>query len=121
MTIFKAYDVRGVYGTELSEAEATTIGRAYGTSLAGGTATVGRDTRTSGPALEAAFLDGVLSTGARVEEYRRPPDRRDQFRDLAGSARRVGLHLRVAQPAPSTTGSVSAPGTDTASSTRKAR
>ncbi|HIH02754.1 MAG TPA: phosphoglucomutase [Methanoregulaceae archaeon] len=69
MTIFKAYDVRGVYGTELSEAEARTIGRAYGTALAGGTATVGRDTRTSGPALEAAFLEGVLSTGARVEEY----------------------------------------------------
>ena len=69
MTIFKAYDVRGVYGTELTEAEATTIGQAYGTSLAGGTATVGRDTRTSGPALEDAFLEGVLSTGARVEEY----------------------------------------------------
>lgn len=69
MTIFKAYDVRGVYGTELTDAEATTIGRAYGTALDGRTATVGRDTRVSGPAVEAAFLEGVLSTGGRVEEY----------------------------------------------------
>jgi phosphomannomutase len=69
VTIFKAYDVRGVYGAELDEATTTAIGRAYGTAIAGGTATVGRDTRTSGPALEEAFLEGVLSTGARVEEY----------------------------------------------------
>lgn len=69
MTIFKAYDVRGVYGRELTDADAARIGRAYGTSLHGGTATVGRDTRTSGPAVEAAFLEGLLSTGARVQEY----------------------------------------------------
>ncbi|NLX49522.1 MAG: phosphoglucomutase [Methanospirillum sp.] len=69
MTIFKAYDVRGVYGTELDEATVTRIGRAYGTALAGGSAAVGRDPRTSGPALEGAFLDGILSTGSRVEEY----------------------------------------------------
>ena len=69
MSIFKAYDVRGVYGTELTEEEAATIGRAYGTANADRTTTVGRDTRTSGPALEKAFLDGVLSTGCSVEEY----------------------------------------------------
>ncbi len=69
MSIFKAYDVRGVYGTELTEAEAATIGRAYGTANADGITTVGRDTRTSGPALEEAFLGGVLSTGCSVEEY----------------------------------------------------
>lgn len=69
MSIFKAYDVRGVYGTELTEEEAATIGRAYGTANADSTTTVGRDTRTSGPTLEKAFLDGVLSTGCSVEEY----------------------------------------------------
>ncbi|MGD9937334.1 MAG: hypothetical protein AB7S61_07660, partial [Methanoregulaceae archaeon] len=69
MSIFKAYDVRGVYGTELTEAKAETIGRAYGTVHSDGITTVGRDTRTSGPALEEAFLRGVLSTGCSVDEY----------------------------------------------------
>jgi phosphomannomutase len=69
VSIFKAYDVRGVYGSELNDAEATTIGRAYGSAIGEGTVTLGRDPRVSGPALEEAFLQGLLSTGCRVEEY----------------------------------------------------
>lgn len=69
MSIFKAYDVRGIYGTELTESVVETIGRAYGTVHSEEIVTVGRDTRTSGPALEKAFLRGVLSTGCAVDEY----------------------------------------------------
>jgi len=69
VSIFKAYDVRGVYGTELTGVEAERIGRAYGSAYSDGVTTVGRDTRTSGPLLEEAFLKGVLSTGCSVDEY----------------------------------------------------
>ena len=69
MSIFKAYDVRGIYGTELTETVAETIGRAYGSVHSDGITTVGRDTRTSGPSLEEAFLNGVLSTGCSVDEF----------------------------------------------------
>lgn len=69
MAIFRAYDVRGVYGTELTEGIAKKIGSAFGSYLRGGAITLGRDTRNSGPSLEAAFLEGVLGTGCGVESY----------------------------------------------------
>ncbi|MHC1632148.1 MAG: phosphoglucomutase [Methanotrichaceae archaeon] len=69
MTVFKAYDVRGVYETELTEEIARKVGSAFGSYLEGGTIALGRDTRISGPSLEQAFLEGVLSTGCNVKSY----------------------------------------------------
>jgi len=69
VTIFRAYDVRGLYKTELNEEIAGRIGRAFGSYADGGRVTLGRDSRTSGPSLEAAFLEGVLATGAEVDSY----------------------------------------------------
>lgn len=69
MTIFRAYDVRGVYGTELTEENARRVGSAFGSYINKGTIALGRDTRISGPSLQSAFLDGVLSTGCNVESY----------------------------------------------------
>lgn len=69
MTIFRAYDVRGVYGTDLTEELVNRVGESFGSYAEGGTVSLGRDTRTSGPTLEKAFLDGVLSTGCQVQSF----------------------------------------------------
>ncbi len=69
MTVFRAYDVRGVYGTDLNEQLAKRVGAAFGSYAKGGSVSLGRDTRISGPSLEKAFLSGVLGTGCEVHSY----------------------------------------------------
>ena len=74
MSIFKAYDVRGVYGTEMDEATAGEIGRAFIRVLAElrGKQTgdlrvgLGRDMRLTAPAMAAAYREGMISEGAHV-------------------------------------------------------
>ncbi len=66
MTVFRAYDVRGVYGTDLTEDLARRVGVSFGSYAGGGRVSLGRDTRISGPSLEKAFLEGVLTTGCQV-------------------------------------------------------
>ena len=67
--IFKAYDIRGLYPTELDEAIAEQIGRAFVTHLQARRIAVGRDMRLSSPALTAAFIDGARAQGADVVDY----------------------------------------------------
>jgi phosphomannomutase / phosphoglucomutase len=69
VTVFRAYDVRGVYGTDLTEELARRVGRAFGSYAGGDKVSLGRDTRISGPSLENEFLEGVLSTGCEVHSY----------------------------------------------------
>jgi phosphomannomutase len=64
--IFKAYDIRGIYPTDLNEQTARAIGRAFVTFLQAETVVVGRDMRTSGPSLFAALTDGIREQGADV-------------------------------------------------------
>ncbi len=64
--IFKAYDVRGVYPSELSEKDAKRVGMAYGTLINGGTVVVGRDGRASSPSLQEAVIEGLVETGCHV-------------------------------------------------------
>jgi phosphomannomutase len=66
MSIFRAYDIRGIYGKDLTEEIMEKIGMAVGT-YSPGTFTVGRDFRTHGKKLEDAFISGVLKTGSNVE------------------------------------------------------
>ncbi|MBH9552970.1 phosphomannomutase/phosphoglucomutase [Inhella gelatinilytica] len=68
-SIFKAYDIRGIVGTNLDEKVAEHIGRAFGTEAraAGEKAVVvGRDGRVSGPKLAAALMRGLRATGMDV-------------------------------------------------------
>lgn len=68
-TILREYDIRGIVGETLSEADARAIGQAFGTMLRrdGGTSiAVGRDGRLSSPGLEAALVEGLVSTGLTV-------------------------------------------------------
>jgi len=68
-TIFKAYDVRGVFPGEIDEAIARAIGVGFAAYLTPRRIAVGRDMRLSSPALAAAFIDGVASQGVDVVDY----------------------------------------------------
>jgi phosphoglucosamine mutase len=59
--------LRGVAGTELTAELALALGRAAARILGGPRFVVGRDTRESGPWLEAAFAAGVAAEGIDVE------------------------------------------------------
>src|SRR5213594_3183547 len=67
--IFKAYDVRGVYPSEINEDAARAIGAAFSAYLEAKRIAVGRDMRLSSPAIAAAFIDGATSRGADVVDY----------------------------------------------------
>ncbi len=64
--IFKAYDIRGLYGTEVTEDLARDIGRAFVTFLGCKKISVGRDCRLSSGPLFEAFAEGATSLGADV-------------------------------------------------------
>lgn len=69
MTVFRAYDVRGVYGTELTEDLVRRVGQSFGSFAGAGEVSLGRDTRVSGLSLQKAFLEGLLGTGCSVYSY----------------------------------------------------
>ena len=69
LNIFKAYDVRGVYPTELDETMFHQIGRAFVVYLSANRIGVGRDMRLSSPSLTAAFIAGAREQGADVVDY----------------------------------------------------
>jgi phosphoglucosamine mutase len=56
--------VRGVVGRDLTEELVERLGRAFGRWSGGGQVLVGRDTRATGPALEAALTAGLAGGGA---------------------------------------------------------
>src|SRR5690242_15316589 len=62
--IFKAYDVRGIYPTELNDEAAYRIARALVRFLGAERVAVGRDMRVSSPALAAALIRGITEQGA---------------------------------------------------------
>jgi phosphomannomutase len=67
--IFKAYDIRGVYPSEVNEETARAIGAAFIVYLKANRVAVGRDMRFSSPALRASFIEGAASQGAEVVDY----------------------------------------------------
>ena len=58
-SIFKAYDVRGVYGENLTEETAYAIGRAAAQYLNVAEIAVGRDMRLSSPQIAKALIQGI--------------------------------------------------------------
>jgi phosphomannomutase len=72
--IFKAYDIRGLYGTEMDESTAEAIGRAFarvlgrlrGKNTSELRVGLGRDMRLTAPAMAAAVREGLLAEGATV-------------------------------------------------------
>jgi phosphomannomutase len=64
--VFKAYDVRGIYGDELDEEGAYAIGRAYAAQFEPKRIAVGRDMRVSALSMSSAVMSGVAESGAEV-------------------------------------------------------
>ena len=64
--VFKAYDVRGLYRTELDEEGAYAIGRAYVEQFETARIAVGRDMRLSSPTMARATIEGAADAGAEV-------------------------------------------------------
>jgi phosphomannomutase len=66
--IFKAYDVRGLYGEQIDGDVAEAVGRAFVKVLGGPGIRVGlgRDMRLSAPELAARYRDGMVAEGAHV-------------------------------------------------------
>jgi len=65
-SIFKAYDIRGIYGSTLNEEIASAIGRAFATHLKPSKVVIGQDGRVSSPALVTALIEGLTHQGVDV-------------------------------------------------------
>ena len=66
MSVFKAYDIRGLAGSQLDAEFAHRLGSALVTHVDAKSIAVARDIRESGPELHQAFLQGITEAGADV-------------------------------------------------------
>jgi phosphomannomutase len=67
--VFKAYDIRGIYPSQIDDAFAQALGQAFGLQvLKNGerTVSIGRDGRLSGPSLLKALAKGLMQVGIDV-------------------------------------------------------
>ena len=65
-SVFKAYDVRGLYPSQLDEDGAYRVARAYVQHFEPRAVALGRDMRLSSPAMLAAAAEGIADAGADV-------------------------------------------------------
>lgn len=66
MSIFKAYDIRGIYPSEIHEELAYAIGRATAQHLGAKRIAIGRDIRPSSPSLFESLARGITDEGCAV-------------------------------------------------------
>ena len=66
MSAFKTYDIRGRLGTDLTEAIAHRIARAFAAVTGADAVVLARDCRESSPALADAVSAGLVASGVRV-------------------------------------------------------
>jgi phosphomannomutase len=64
--IFKAYDIRGIYGETLNEEIAEAVGKAFAKVVPATQVIVGQDGRVSSPAIAKALMGGLTSVGVNV-------------------------------------------------------
>ncbi len=75
-TVLREYDIRGIVGRTLHEADAFAIGRCFGSVVVrdgGTTVAVGYDGRISSPALERQLVAGLRASGVEVVRVGRGP------------------------------------------------
>ncbi len=68
-SVFKAYDVRGLYPAEITESLFHQLGRAFVAYLGPGRYAISRDMRLSSPSLTAAFIEGARMQGGTLYDY----------------------------------------------------
>ncbi|OYT27850.1 MAG: phosphomannomutase [Candidatus Altiarchaeales archaeon ex4484_96] len=66
MSIYRAYDIRGVYGRDLTLDKAVKIGQAFASYVGGGEIVVGYDARESALKLRDSLVEGLTSGGCDV-------------------------------------------------------
>ena len=66
VSCFKAYDIRGLSGDELSDEFAYRLGRALATYLECDSFAIGRDIRESSPGYASNLIQGLVDSGVRV-------------------------------------------------------
>ena len=66
LSVFKAYDVRGIYPSQINAELAQRVGRAFVDYLGAKKIAVGRDVRVSSPEIAAAFIQGCAAQGCDV-------------------------------------------------------
>jgi len=66
MSVFKAYDIRGVWGTEVDEGLGFRVGRALARHMKAGSFLLGHDARLHSPELYRAVGAGLLEEGVEV-------------------------------------------------------
>ncbi len=66
MEIFKTYDIRGIYPTELNQDKAFLIGRAIATLAKDKKIFVNMDTRRGSRLIKERFLEGIMLSGGKV-------------------------------------------------------
>lgn len=67
--IFREYDIRGIYGTDLDIDVAFTLGKSFGSYIqknGNKEVIIGNDNRLSGPVLSNGLINGLLSSGVDV-------------------------------------------------------
>lgn len=68
MKAFKAYDIRGIFGTDITADLAYQVGRCLPKLLEAGHVLVGRDARLSSDELRDALIRGLTEAGADVDD-----------------------------------------------------
>jgi len=67
--MFRAYDIRGIYGKDMTTEIAEKVGMALGTFLGTGKKlSVGRDIRIGSEQLKNAVVKGLVSTGCKIDD-----------------------------------------------------
>ncbi len=66
MSVFKAYDIRGVYGTQIDAGLAEKIGRAFTAEVKPRAVVIGHDMRPCAPEIAHALIRGLVGTGVEV-------------------------------------------------------
>ena len=67
-SVFKAYDVRGIYPSQLDEDGAYRVARAYTAHFEPRSVALGHDMRLSSPSMARAAVEGIADAGADVVE-----------------------------------------------------
>lgn len=99
MSIFRAYDIRGIYNEDLTDVIAYKIGKAYITLMNEDEAVAGDDCRLSSPFLSRAVIAGMNEAGADVYNIDTVPSPLLQFY-LAINKKRAGIYVTASHNPP---------------------